>query len=111
MKASAGRGIKEPTLIQSFSRIAVLLGNPDLEPERSRTVDVGIEQRLSNDRVKLELTWFDNRYRNIISTRTISFNPVPLAVLQYRAEGGHVAWNSPARLLRRQSSARRLATH
>jgi len=44
---------------------------PDnLQPERARTADVGIEQRLLGDRAKIELTWFDNRYRNIISTRT-----------------------------------------
>jgi outer membrane cobalamin receptor len=75
LKASAGTGIKEPTLLQSFSRNNFFLGNPDLEPERSRTVDAGVEQRLANDRVKLDLTWFDNDYRNIISTRTLSFNP------------------------------------
>ena len=75
LKASAGTGIKEPTLLQSFSRNDFFLGNPDLEPERSRTVDAGVEQRLADDRVKLDLTWFDNHYRNIISTRTLSFNP------------------------------------
>ncbi len=75
LKASAGTGIKEPTLLQSFSRNDFFLGNPDLEPERSRTVDAGVEQRFADDRVKLDLTWFDNHYRNIISTRTLSFNP------------------------------------
>jgi vitamin B12 transporter len=75
LKASAGTGIKEPTLLQSFSRNNFFLGNPDLEPERSRTVDAGVEQRFADDRVKLDLTWFDNHYRDIISTRTLSFNP------------------------------------
>jgi len=75
LKATAGTGIKEPTIVQSFSRNDFFLGNPDLEPERSRTFDAGIEQRLAHDRVKMELTWFDNHYRNIISTRTLSFNP------------------------------------
>jgi len=75
LKASAGRGIKEPTLLQSFSISPFGLGNPALEPERSRSVDVGIEQRLISDRARIELTWFGNRYRNIISTQTISFNP------------------------------------
>jgi vitamin B12 transporter len=70
LKASAGLGIKEPTLLQSFSPSPFYLGNPDLQPERARTVDAGIEQRLLGDRAKIELTWFDNRYRNIISTRT-----------------------------------------
>jgi vitamin B12 transporter len=75
VKASAGLGIKEPTLLQSFSSSPFFLGNPNLEPERSRSVDVGVEQRLLSDRARLELTWFDSRYRDIISTRTISFNP------------------------------------
>lgn len=75
VKASAGSGIKEPTLIQSFSRNDFFLGNPELEPERSRTMDAGVEQRLLNDRVKLDFTWFNNHYRNIISTRTLSFDP------------------------------------
>jgi vitamin B12 transporter len=75
LKASAGKGIKEPTVLQSYSRNSFFLGNPDLRPERSRTVDAGIEQRLGHDRAKVELTWYDNRYHDIISTRTISFNP------------------------------------
>jgi vitamin B12 transporter len=70
LKASAGLGIKEPTVLQSFSLSPYYHGNPDLKPERARTVEAGIEQRLANDRVKLEVTWFDNRFTNLISTRT-----------------------------------------
>jgi len=75
LKASAGRGIKEPTIVESYSPAPFFLGNPDLLPERSRSVDAGIEQRLAHDRLKIEATWFDGRFRNIISTRTLSFNP------------------------------------
>ncbi len=75
LKASAGRGIKEPTIVESYSPDPFFLGNPDLLPERSRSVDAGIEQRLAHDRLKIEATWFDGRFRNIISTRTLSFNP------------------------------------
>jgi outer membrane cobalamin receptor len=75
LKASAGRGIKEPTILQSYSPSPSFLGNPDLLPERSRSIDAGIEQRLAHDRLKVEATWFDGLFRNIISTRTLSFNP------------------------------------
>ena len=68
--ASAGTGIKEPTVIQSFSPSPYFQGNPDLQPERTRAVDVGIEQRLADDRVRVNWTWFDNRYEDIISLRT-----------------------------------------
>jgi vitamin B12 transporter len=71
LHASAGKGIKEPTIQQTFSPNPYFLGNPDLEPERTRTVDLGVEQRLAHDRVRLDLTWFDNRYRNIIALRTV----------------------------------------
>jgi outer membrane cobalamin receptor len=73
VKVNAGTGIKEPTLRQSFSLSPFDLGNPDLAPERSRTIDAGIEQRLFSDRVKVELTAFDNEFRDQIATRTIDF--------------------------------------
>jgi vitamin B12 transporter len=75
LKLSTGRGIKEPTLLQSFSTSPFFMGNPNLEAERSTSVDLGVEQRLADDRARVELTWFGSRYRNIISTQTISFDP------------------------------------
>ncbi len=75
LTANAGTGIKEPTLRQSFSLSPFDRGNPELEAERSRTVDVGVQQRLLDDRVRVDVTAFDNRFRNQISTRTISFSP------------------------------------
>jgi len=75
LHSSAGRGIKEPTILQSFSPNPFFLGNPDLQPERTRAIDAGVEQRFARDRVSVDVTWFDNRYRDIISTRVLSFNP------------------------------------
>jgi vitamin B12 transporter len=73
LKASAGTGIKEPTLIQSFSVSPYFLGNADLKPERSRSVEVGVEQRLAADRAKLELTYFHNRFSDVI--QLVTTNP------------------------------------
>jgi outer membrane cobalamin receptor len=75
VKFNAGLGVKEPTLLESFSPSPFGLGNPDLKPERTRAVDFGVEQRLAGDRAKIEAVFFSNRYRNIIATRTISFTP------------------------------------
>jgi outer membrane receptor protein involved in Fe transport len=75
LKLAAGAGVKEPTILQSFSTSPFFLGNPDLEPERSRTFEAGIEQSIVRGAAEIELTWFANRYRHIISTRTLSFNP------------------------------------
>ena len=73
VKANVGRGVKEPTILQSFSQSPFFLGNPDLEPEWAATLDVGLEQRFADDRLKLDAVWFDNRYRNQIALRTVDF--------------------------------------
>ena len=70
LRASAGTGIKEPTMLESYSISPFFLGNLDLSPERSRSVEVGIDQRLAGDRAKVEVAWFDNRFSDIISLRT-----------------------------------------
>jgi outer membrane cobalamin receptor len=70
LRASGGLGIKEPTLLQSFSPSPYFKGNPDLEPERSRSFEVGVEQRLASDHARIDAAWFDNRFKNLISTRT-----------------------------------------
>ena len=73
LKFNAGLGIKEPTILQSFSPNAFFQGNPNLLPERARAIDAGVEQRLAGDRAKVEVVWFDNRYRNQIATQTTNF--------------------------------------
>jgi len=60
---------------QTFSVSQFDLGNSKLDAEESRTWDVGVEQRLFDDRAKLEVVWFDNTFTNQINTRTISFSP------------------------------------
>ena len=70
LKVGAGTGIKEPTMLESFSVSPFFRGNADLRPERSRSIEAGLDQRFAGDRAKVELTWFDNRFRDIISLRT-----------------------------------------
>jgi len=104
LRASAGLGIKEPTVLQSFSPSPFFHGNPDLLPERSRTVEAGIEQRFASDRARVELTWFDNRFRNLIATRTT--NPATFAAEYFnigltQARGAELAIDiAPLRTLR-----------
>ena len=71
LHASAGLGIKEPTILQSFSLNPFFLGNPNLQPERTRAFDAGLEQRLAGDRVRVDVSWFNNRYKNIIGLQTV----------------------------------------
>ena len=74
LRGSAGRGIKEPQFIQSYSPSPSFLGNPDLKPERSRGFDLGIEQRFAGDRAAVEAIYFANHFDDLISLGP--FDPV-----------------------------------
>lgn len=81
LRASAGLGVKEPTFFQSygFSTDPCFPGNPALRPERSRTVQVGFEQRLADDRVRVSAEGFFNRFRDIVSfTFCLPGGPCPV---------------------------------
>ncbi|MET0554974.1 MAG: TonB-dependent receptor [Vicinamibacteria bacterium] len=67
LRASGGAGIKEPDFYQSYGLSFFSKGNPDLKAERSRTFDVGVEQRLAGGRVAVEATYFHHRYLDQIA--------------------------------------------
>jgi vitamin B12 transporter len=66
-RAFYGQGIKEPRFDQSFGTDPCDPGNPSLKPEASRTWNIGVDQKLASDRVKLSAEYFHNRFYNIIS--------------------------------------------
>jgi vitamin B12 transporter len=66
LKANFGLGIKEPSLIESYSNSPFFMGNPNLRPERAVSFDAGIEQHFGSGANVLEVTYFENRFRNQI---------------------------------------------
>jgi vitamin B12 transporter len=69
LKASVGTGFKAPTLSQMFQNFPDFnfFGNPNLEPESSLGYDLGFEQALAGDTVRLGATYFRNNIRNLIA--------------------------------------------
>ena len=70
---NAGKGIKEPSLGQELSSLsrcaaatASALGIEPVGPERSRNVDVGIEQGLAGGRGRVRLAYFNNEFLDLI---------------------------------------------
>jgi outer membrane receptor protein involved in Fe transport len=63
LRASAGTGIRPPNVFE-----IAFTDNPDLQPERSRSADVGVEQSLAGGAVSLAATGFFNRYDELIVT-------------------------------------------
>jgi vitamin B12 transporter len=63
---SYGQGIEEPTVFESFSTDPCNPGNPSLRPERSRTVNVGLDQFFSASRYRVSAGFFTNEFRDLI---------------------------------------------
>jgi vitamin B12 transporter len=73
LRASAGAGIKEPSFYESFGVSFFAKGNPDLKPERSRSFDVGLEQRLLDGRLRLQASYYHQEYRDQIAYTVIDY--------------------------------------
>ncbi len=76
---SYGQGFKEPALEQSFGSDPCFPGNSSLRPERSQTYDAGLDQFLADQRLRLSATYFNNRFRDIVS---FTFDPTTTAACQ-----------------------------
>ena len=65
LRASAGNAFKEPTFFENYAE-GFTLGNPELEPEQSRSWEIGVERSFGADRAVVGATWFDQRFQNLI---------------------------------------------
>ncbi len=66
LKANFGLGIKEPSLIESYSDSPFFRGNPNLRPEKAVSFDAGIEQHFGSGRNVAEVTYFESHFRDQI---------------------------------------------
>ena len=64
-RASVGSAFREPTFNENYAT-GFVTGNPNLEPERSATWEIGVRQSLFADRVQLGVTQFDQRFKKMI---------------------------------------------
>jgi len=68
LKATYGTGFKAPSLYQLYAPATIwgLVGNQNLDPEKCKGWDIGIEQFLANDRLTLSFTYFQNDFEDLI---------------------------------------------
>ncbi|MEE4277436.1 MAG: TonB-dependent receptor [Halieaceae bacterium] len=89
LAANAARGFRAPSVFELFANgvhggvAAVQIGNPDLDPEESLNVDLGL--RWSFDRLTGSATVYENRIDNYIYLQD-SFNQAPngLPIFEHR---------------------------
>lgn len=65
LRFTVGNAFREPTFLENYSS-GFATGNPGLTPERTFSIDGGIDQRLSGDRLDLSVTGFSQRFTNMI---------------------------------------------
>lgn len=67
LHASAGRGVTNPTFFELYGYIpGQFVGNASLVPEENVGFDVGVEQKLLDGRLVVDLTYFNERLKNEI---------------------------------------------
>jgi vitamin B12 transporter len=64
IRSNYGTGFTAPTFNQLFWPG---FGNPDLKPEESSAWEIGIDKEILKDRVSLSVTYFDQKYANLIA--------------------------------------------
>lgn len=71
IRASYGTGVKNPTTFELFGFADNFRSNPNLRPEKGEGWDVGFDQPLWDDRLALDATYFQQRVKDLISSRTL----------------------------------------
>jgi vitamin B12 transporter len=84
-----GEGFKLPSF---FALGHTLVGNPDLQPETSITMEFGVEWQ--SQQVTASANYFDNEYRNLVDFDAELFTNVNRASVDISGVDGHVQWQS-----------------
>jgi len=94
LKASYGTAYKAPSLYERFGRSPTnygtqFFGNPDLLPEESTGWETGVEQAFWGGRVDTGVTYYQNRFDNLIQTVfTSSFDSTTVNIKRAESRGG-----------------------
>jgi vitamin B12 transporter len=72
VRLAAGRAYKAPNLQDQYADNPFIVGNPDLEPETSTSVEAGADVASAGGRVAGSITVFHQRYDDLI--RTVPFD-------------------------------------
>jgi len=66
VRGSYGTAFRSPGFLDLYGRESYYVGNPNLDPEKARGWDAGVDYFLAGNRGILSATWFDTRFRDLI---------------------------------------------
>lgn len=85
LKLLYNEGFRSPTLFEAFFEDGTdFITNADLRPERARTGEIALEQRL-RERLALNVSVYKSRYRDLIQQIEVDIDPDPL-VDEFRSQ-------------------------
>ncbi len=76
LRSSWGEGFRAPTINDLFFPG---FSNPSLKPERSESWDVGVEQKLWKNRIRLVASYFENKFSDLIQFDPVTVRPENVA--------------------------------
>ena len=83
-----GTGFRPPTLSDLFSKTLFSKPNPSLRPETNKMIDAGVEFKKQTPwPIKIGITVFQNRSKNLISSRSIQGKFMPINIGKARSRG------------------------
>ena len=85
LRAAWGTAVKNPTFTERFGFYTNFIGNPDLTPEASESVEVGLDQSLFDGRVQLGITWFNTELEDEIDG--FVFDPITFGFTAANKDG------------------------
>ncbi len=97
LRGGAGSGFRAPTLNDLFFPG---FSNPALKPEKSFSWEVGADQKLWQERIRLGLTYFHNDFENLIRFVSIPVSPFVAVVNLARARTAGIEATSEVDLLK-----------
>lgn len=75
LHSSLGTGFRAPSLYQLYAPWG--MGKPDLQPEKSRSFDIGVEQKFLDGSLTTDLTYFWSEIENLIDWSGSGYDQVP----------------------------------
>ncbi len=94
LHASLGTAVQNPTLIEQFGFFSNFKGNPDLEPEQSKSWDIGLEHQFWDGTGLFDITYFRQNLTKEIVPDFVTNTPYN-AQGESKREGVEISANLP----------------
>jgi outer membrane cobalamin receptor len=93
LRAHAGRGYRAPSLYERFGTSLFsgrysIYGDPNLKPDRTVSLDAGIDQYLFHNKARLSATYFYTRLQEVVGFGPVPREPYGRSSGYYNTSGG-----------------------